>query len=657
MRKRTRLIFLGLSLIILIAVGRISTGSFEFIVAHYWFSAGLLLLILLSLLDQPFFSKDANIFVNGITGTVSLLLISPQTRDKWWWIFLFWGGYLMTSSYILMWVRSRSLEEEAGLVQACARINRQIGRPEAIFSALFLYGCIRQFGYGSRQFDALLLFWAIFMIINLPAMAQAIDKLFDSRSGKIDKDIGVLSNMISPWIAGVMLPPNFIEGRLGVRVAFKNKEKQLAAEGYIVDDRVIKGRRIGTVAIIKKGPAWGAIGDMQSGAINVERIAEDIKLSSEFEPISVADTGSDVSDIIFHIHPDADLQVGEVIWTQITNEKKAFYQVISGQVQEHNLGDSNASQTIRVTASQLGVWDNAKCRFDPVTWVAAPGRLVHRAKAFAAQKQNVPEGQITVGTVPNSDFPVHTNIEDLITHNTAIIGVTGSGKSYLAFHLIESFIEKNIKVLILDLSRQHFIYLNKLNPEPLMKPADVSNWMQNGSLVGIHQFASSENYPLTTSQFVDEVFTGLSKTKLRAGMNEPARLCVVLEEAHSIIPEWNQVAQVGDANHVNKTARTILQGRKYGMGCLLITQRTANVTKTILNQCNTLFALQSFDQTGLDFLKNYIGEKYAHSISTLPIRHAILVGKASSSTRPITFCIPNFEARWKEPETNKEESI
>jgi hypothetical protein len=82
---------------------------------------------------------------------------------------------------------------------------------------------------------------------------------------------------------------------------------------------------------------------------------------------------------------------------------------------------------------------------------------------------------------------------------------------------------------------------------------------------------------------------------------------------------------------------------------LIITQRTANVTKTTLNQCNTIFAFQSFDQTGLDFLKNYMGEEYSHAISTLPTRHAILVGKASSSTRPLLFSVSDLTERWKEP--------
>jgi hypothetical protein len=62
------------------------------------------------------------------------------------------------------------------------------------------------------------------------------------------------------------------------------------------------------------------------------------------------------------------------------------------------------------------------------------------------------------------------------------------------------------------------------------------------------------------------------------GMKDYADICLVFEEAHSIVHEWNSVASDGDKAATAATARAILQGRKYGLGCLLVTQRTANVT-------------------------------------------------------------------------------
>ena len=67
----------------------------------------------------------------------------------------------------------------------------------------------------------------------------------------------------------------------------------------------------------------------------------------------------------------------------------------------------------------------------------------------------------------------------------------------------------------------------------------------------------------------------------------------------------------------------------------MITQRTANVIKSVLNQCNTIFAMRMFDETGLGFLKNYIGDDYADLLSSLEERHAVVFGRACSARQPI----------------------
>lgn len=102
-----------------------------------------------------------------------------------------------------------------------------------------------------------------------------------------------------------------------------------------------------------------------------------------------------------------------------------------------------------------------------------------------------------------------------------------------------------------------------------------------------------------------------------------------------MIPEWNSAVSDGDKSATNRTARAILQGRKYGLGCILITQRTANVTKTILNQCNSIFAMRTFDDTGKNFISNYIGSEYADRLSSLSERQAVFYGKASSCKNPV----------------------
>ena len=653
MTIRNRLIFLLVFLIALIIIGRAVTGSYGFILNQFWFTAGFFLLILLSLIDQPYFSKDANIFVNAITAWVSLLLVTSEKRDGIWWGFFGWASYLIISSYILMWIRSKELREETRSVQIVSRINRQIGRPEAIFSAFFLWGCVHQFGSNSSKLDALFLFWAVFMIINMPALAMTLDKLLILKKKDEIRRVGLLVNIVSPRVAEVELLPELSTDLIGHGVNIMNADDKTVAMGILVDDHVVTGKRIGRVAIVRTDKGWTSVSDKGYRKFTLEVNKEKIK-EEGILPISVVDAGTEIGKIVFQAHPNTILSSGEVLWVKMNQSTKAFYQVISAVVCLIPISEGKYIHSVRVTAGQLGVWEETRCRFEPVTWVAPAGQIIYKATSLTQRQFVIPARHETVGTIPNADFPVHVSIEDIVTHNTAIVGVTGSGKSYLAFNIIEAMIRCGIKVLILDISRQHDIYLKDHDPTALKTTAQVKEWYESNSFIGIHQFAIDDaGYPKITADFVTAAFKEASKATLERGKDLPARLCVVFEEAHSLIPEWNQVAQPSDNSQVNRTARTILQGRKYGMGALIITQRTANVTKTILNQCNTIFAFQSFDQTGLDFLKNYMGEEYANAISTLPMRHAILVGKASSSARPLILSVKDLANHWKELRTEE----
>jgi uncharacterized protein len=656
MRRRYRIIYLTLSLVIMVVIGRIITNDFEFLLTQFWFTSGLFLLVLLSLVDQPFFSRDSNIFINGVTGWIALLLVTIDHRDGIWWLFFVWSLYLILSSYIIMWVKTKEFSPDIPAIKFSSNLNKYIGRPESLFSAFFIWGAIQQFGMDSGEFSALLLFWIVFMIINLPGISRVIDNILDSEI-KDGKEIqGILLNIISPRVAEVSFSSELPNDLVGKSVTIKADDKELGT-ALIIDDRIVAGRRRGRCAIINMKEQWKAIstGDNKNVEIKINKNQDE--LNGGDLPISVVDVGTDLGKLVINTHPDMDLQEGEVLWTIYKNETRAFYQVINAKISQQSLEEKNISQNVTVAAGHLGIWNSNECIFEPIPWVPGAGHLVYKASENTIIDIKLPAGQVEVGKVPNSNFPIHVNIEDIITHNTAIIGVTGSGKSYLAFHLIEEMANKGIKVLILDMSRQHWIHLERLDPFPITNKDGVKDWFEGEKNIGIHQFAIDDHsYPNTTCGFVEEAFKKLSETKLTAGKNEPAKLCIIFEEAHSLIPEWNQVAHKDDTNFVNRTARLILQGRKYGMGCMIITQRTANVTKTILNQCNTIFAMQSFDQTGLDFLRNYMGEEYSQAISTLPTRHAILVGKASSSARPIIFNIQDMSKRWNGDMEDKSEN-
>ena len=201
MKLRTRLIFLVLFTLALLVIGRLINGDFKFVVNDFWFAAGLLLLILISLIDQPFFSTDANIFLNG-TSALSLILVLTISRDFWWYLFLIWCVWLMTSSFTVMALNSFNHGKPSLTTSLVSKINREIGRPEAIFSAFFIWGAVRQFGLDSPKIEPLFAFWIFFMIVNMPSIAKhidsTIDKLFEKT--KAINDVATLYRISDPRV-------------------------------------------------------------------------------------------------------------------------------------------------------------------------------------------------------------------------------------------------------------------------------------------------------------------------------------------------------------------------------------------------------------------------------------------------------------------------
>lgn len=122
------------------------------------------------------------------------------------------------------------------------------------------------------------------------------------------------------------------------------------------------------------------------------------------------------------------------------------------------------------------------------------------------------------------------------------------------------------------------------------------------------------------------------------------RVCVVLEEAHTVVPELNTMGVSDNISRatVNSIAQIALQGRKYNIGFIVIAQRTANVSKTVLTQCNSIISFQELDKTSSDFLSNYMGEAFLNVLTTLKFRTAIAVGKAFRSTVPMIFEVPEI---------------
>ncbi len=101
-------------------------------------------------------------------------------------------------------------------------------------------------------------------------------------------------------------------------------------------------------------------------------------------------------------------------------------------------------------------------------------------------------------------------------------------------------------------------------------------------------------------------------------------MLLVLEEAHSYLNSDD-----GRASAIVK--RIVKEGRKYGIGAMIVSQRPSEIDPTVLSQCGTYFALRLTSATDRSKIAAAVSENLESLTSMLPILRtgeAIILGEA-----------------------------
>lgn len=111
---------------------------------------------------------------------------------------------------------------------------------------------------------------------------------------------------------------------------------------------------------------------------------------------------------------------------------------------------------------------------------------------------------------------------------------------------------------------------------------------------------------------------------LEGGRNRPE--LVVMEEAHRYLGKDN------DNPARDMVQRIVKEGRKFGVGAMIISQRPSEIDETILSQCGTLFALRLSNNSDQSKVKAALPDSLTGLVDTLPVLRtgeAIIMGEAA----------------------------
>ncbi|NLT06668.1 MAG: ATP-binding protein [Solirubrobacterales bacterium] len=568
-----------------------------------------------------------------------------------------------------------------------------LGRATVVFSLLLFATAYAAFADQPDKLATLFLTWVVIFVW------RPVERLIEVRrrlTVHAPADAMVIERVEEPAILVVRLPP----GRtvtVGSQLTLESVSG--IAQATVVDATLLLVRQTARLAL--KRPLPVAVGDAIAFT----------EAKGELQAVGHVSSGTTLQRLVIEqtaVGPGVVMEEGMLVETSTDGREPVLHQVVSAEVK--SLGEPEARRdVIEVGARKLGRWDSARSTFEVVPWLPAPGTTVSAHSGgewtFTADK---------IGHVPGTGYGLGLEVHMAVTHNTAILGILGIGKTTLASEVIRRMLAEGVKVVVLDPTDRYAVEFADICDRATQREIEISIdelvsgqlndtamrttdrghqeagnrgefeaairdllkrfWDGDARLLVLNPSAfavtrmdggvysgnanrlvaftavevtqliaqalldlardSSESEE-TSSQSIAADGEASTPTGTSSQSGETARICLVLEEAHSLVPESNSSAGFAEKDAVVRTARAIMQGRKYGYGCIVITQRTANVTKSILNQCNSIFAMRIYDATGMEFLQNYVGHDYAGLLSALPPREAVVFGRALNCESPV----------------------
>ncbi len=246
----------------------------------------------------------------------------------------------------------------------------------------------------------------------------------------------------------------------------------------------------------------------------------------------------------------------------------------------------------------------------------------------------------------------------------------GGGRPFLnnkAMYIL-SFLD-SVRIKLKD-SRYNFLF----NPGPFNPELngeiqnDLNNllidWLDNNEPITILDLSGvpSEIMNSISGTLLKIVYDALFWGQNLAAGGKEQPLLIVLEEAHNYL-------KAGENSISSKTVQTIAkEGRKYGVGLLLVTQRPSELDETVLSQCGTIVSLRMNNSKDRIHIQSAIQDELQAIVDLLPslrTGEGIVSGEAVKIPSRVKFhkasntpksSDPLASELWKNEKENKHEN-
>jgi Domain of unknown function DUF87. len=617
-------------------------------------------------ITEKYFTKPIDVIVNILTLLIVLLTLDNKNHFLLYWPLFAYSIIVAGIAFLSFFLIDDSRDKNhisQKIAKSSAIISGFLGSSRMLFSIVFILSLFSYFIpslegkslINSEQVSVILLiiFWGFAILIE-PIDRKLIQPFFEllNNKGKI-KLIGKIAKRINPGIFYVEQSPNsptlnqndvvFLDDIKNSHESFKDK---LPFAIFISKFETDSVNYLQFCSL------------NQDAKFDINKQNYIFKYSSEItEGIKNNEIYKNKENIIGFVSDNSDIDIIKIRMIDGVDEKKELregdllsvnfyknatkYQIINVETDYENIDGQSRKGIKIISAQQIGYWKDDIQRFSEVGWVPDLNSPVFLENS-TEQIPDLPGNYFRVGNVPRSKYPIYIDLDEGVSHHIAIIGKTGTGKSSMAAKIIEKMANNGCKVVIFEVDRNNNQSLSKYIDTTLIEVQNSTSFNLGSTTKNIVSIAFQITAPRQTSTGqtntvnLSDDAAGLIDNVIAYQTSHPdEKICVVMEEAYDFIPENSFGSQGFGQPSVSRISQQVLKCRKHSIGFLIITQRTALVTKTILYQCHTIVALQSFDETSKNFMGAYISNNYLDSMSILPKYRAIVVGKGSTCDRPV----------------------
>jgi hypothetical protein len=332
------------------------------------------------------------------------------------------------------------------------------------------------------------------------------------------------------------------------------------------------------------------------------------------ELIGLAGPGS--TDIRVSFSPMVDLRVGESIQLG-AGQGMALYQVTSLGLDRETRGSASA---VLPHAAALLVG-----RPEAGSVVTRPRLPQPHEPLLRAQlaPQSVPTEYTRLGVLRGTEIEIGVNHEISHTGHFAVLGMSGMGKTTAALAVCRA-LSTTSSVIALDTTGE---YRNRqgIPVHTPGSPPDPGFWVHEPTG---EPSAAAKTYIETTMNAANAEYVA----------GTPSRRVLLLEEAHGFVPEGN-ISTFAQRDATAESTRFIMQARKFELRFVMVSQRTAVVSKSALSQCENYVVLRTTDETSLTYLEAVMGREAREVMPRLQRFEAVCMGPAFNADGPVIIAL------------------